>query len=290
MDLVTGALGKLPSKLLELLKDEYKLQTGVKDQIRRLSRELTSMHEALDKVAKVPPDQLDKPVLLWACDVREASYDLEDIIDTFLVRVHGPPKEPAEEAILGRFMKKVVELLSLSMIKARHEIAGAIDVISKHLEELEKLRQRYKVDGIVPKPAATTSIDPRLSAHRTKASQLVGIDEQRDKLIQILTQGDHSMQPNQEEETKIVSVVVVGGLGKTTLVKAVYEKLTMNIPYKAFVPVGQNPDLKKTLQDILIDLDKQRDTPVIIATLDARQLIDKLRELLRAKRYINFLY
>ena len=284
MDLVTGALGKLPSKLLELLKDEYKLQTGVKDQIRRLSRELTSMHEALDKVAKVPPDQLDKPVLLWTCDVREASYDLEDIIDTFLVRVHGPPKEPAEEAIFGRFMKKVVELLSLSKIKARHEIAGAIDVISKHLEELEKLRQRYKVDGIVPKPAATTSIDPRLSALYTKASQLVGIDEQRDKLIQILTQGDHSMQPNQEEETKIVSVVVVGGLGKTTLVKAVYEKLTMNIPYKAFVPVGQNPDLKKTLQDILIDLDKQRDTPVIIATLDARQLIDKLREFLRHKR------
>ena len=288
MDLVTGALGKLPSKLLELLKDEYKLQTGIKDQIRRLSRELSSMHEALDKVAKVPPDQLDKPVLRWACDVREASYDLEDIIDTFLVRVHGPPKEPAEEDIFGRFMKKVVELLSLSMIKARHEIAGAIDVISKHLEELEKLRQRYKVN--VPKPAATTSIDPRLSALYTKASQLVGIDEQRDKLIQMLTQWDHSMQPNQEEETKIVSVVGVGGLGKTTLVKAVYEKLTMNIPYKAFVPVGQNPDLKKTLQDILIDLDKQRDTPVIIATLDARQLIDKLRELLRAKRYINFLY
>jgi len=289
MDLVTGALGKLPSKLLELLKDEYKLQTGVKDQIRRLSRELTSMHEALDKVAKVPPDQLDKPVLLWACDVREASYDLEDIIDTFLVRVHGPPKEPAEEAIFGRFMKKVVELLSLSKIKARHEIAGAIDVISKHLEELEKLPQRYKVN--VPKPAATTSIDPRLSAHRTKASQLVGIDEQRDKLIQKLTQGDQSMQPNQEE-TKIVSVVGVGGLGKTTLVRAVYEKLTMNIDitYKAFVPVGQNPDSKKTLQDILIDLDKQRDTPVIIATLDARQLIDKLREFLRDKRYINFLY
>jgi len=287
MDHVTGALGKLPSKLLELLKDEYKLQTGVKDQIRRLSRELTSMHEALDKVAKVPPDQLDKPVLRWACDVREASYDLEDIIDTFLVRVHEPPKEPVEEAIFGRFMKKVVELLSLSKIKARHEIAGAIDVISKHLEELEKLRQRYKVN--VPKPAATTSIDPRLSAFYTKVSQLVGIDEQRDKLIQMLTQGDHSIEPNQEE-TNIVSVVGVGGLGKTTLVKAVYEKLTMNIPYKAFVPVGQNPDLKKTLQDILIDLDKQRDTPVIIATLDARQLIDKLREFLSDKRYINFLY
>jgi disease resistance protein RPM1 len=73
MDLVTGALGKLPSKLLELLRDEYKLQTGVKDQIRRLTRELESMHAALRKLAQVPPDELDELVLLWARDVREAS-------------------------------------------------------------------------------------------------------------------------------------------------------------------------------------------------------------------------
>jgi hypothetical protein len=30
MDLVTGAMGALPGKILELLKEEYKLQTGVR--------------------------------------------------------------------------------------------------------------------------------------------------------------------------------------------------------------------------------------------------------------------
>jgi len=62
MDLVTGALGLLPSKLLELLKDEYKLQKGVKKQVQSMSRELESMHVALHKVAAVPWDQLDEQV------------------------------------------------------------------------------------------------------------------------------------------------------------------------------------------------------------------------------------
>src|SRR5579883_3225916 len=112
MDLVAGALGKLPSKLLELLKDEYKLQTGVKDQIRHLTRELQSMHAALQKVARVPPDELDKLVLLWARDVREASYDMEDILDTFVVRVDGGPKEPPDANKVKRLMKKMGSLFS----------------------------------------------------------------------------------------------------------------------------------------------------------------------------------
>ncbi|CAL4983714.1 unnamed protein product [Urochloa decumbens] len=284
MDLVTGALGKLPSKLLVLLRDEYKLQTGVKDQIRRLTRELESIHATLRKVAQAPPDQLDEQVRLWASDIREASYDMEDIIDTFLIRVDGPPKEPADEAMFKSLMKKMGKLFSLSKSKACHKIAGAIDVLSKQLEEVEKLRGRYTIDDIVHKPAAMTSIDPRLSALYPKASQLVGIDEQRDKLIQMLTEGDHDMQPNQE--TKIVSVVGVGGLGKTTLVKAVYDKLNLNAPCKAFVPVGQNPDLKKVLKDILIALDKESYMKGFdFNILDERQLIDELREFLKDKRY-----
>ncbi|CAD6342907.1 unnamed protein product [Miscanthus lutarioriparius] len=52
MELVTGAMGSLIPKLKDLLKEEYKLQTGVKDQVRSLELELESAHAALHKVAK----------------------------------------------------------------------------------------------------------------------------------------------------------------------------------------------------------------------------------------------
>jgi len=58
-DLVAGATGSLISKLGELLKEEYNLQNGVKEQVESLSRELESAHAALRKVGEVPLDQLD---------------------------------------------------------------------------------------------------------------------------------------------------------------------------------------------------------------------------------------
>lgn len=134
-------------------------------------------------------------------------------------------------------------------------------------------------------PVAATSIDPRLYTLYTKTSELVGIDEARDILIKMLCLGDDTS----DKKMKIVSVVGPGGLGKTTLAKTVYQKLTldMNIRYNAFVPVGQNPDLKKVFRDILIDLDQKAYMPQInnLATLDERQIINELRAFLENKRY-----
>ena len=206
---------------------------------------------------------------------------MEDILDTFLVRVDGG-KPAGDAANVKRLMKNMGKLCSLSKAKARHEIAGAIDALSKQLEDIAKLRGRYTADDIVPKPAATKGLDPRLSALYTKVSQLIGIDEPRDKLINMLSTVDNS------KEMKIVSVVGFGGLGKTTLVKAVYEKLTVDIRYKAFVPVGRNPDLNKVLRDILVELDKERYTMgVNLTVFDERQLVNELREFLKDKRYVS---
>ncbi|CAN6287294.1 unnamed protein product [Urochloa humidicola] len=271
MDLVTGALGKLGPKLLKLLHDEYKLQKGVKKQIESLSVELEGICVALRKVGEVPPEQLDQQVRLWARDVREASYDMEDVVDTFLVRVGGC--EPADNiSVLERAINKMVNLFRKS--KARHDIAVAIKGIMEQIQVVAERRARCKVDEIVVTPAATSAIDRRLNAMYKEVTQLVGINKAMDDVISLLSLqgGNESVQ-----KKRVVSIVGIGGLGKTTLAKALYDKMKPNFDCQAFVSVGRKPDLKKVFREILIELDKDKYSDIKYTTFQEKFFINELR-------------
>uniref|UniRef100_A0A287EHU9 RGH1 n=1 Tax=Hordeum vulgare subsp. vulgare TaxID=112509 RepID=A0A287EHU9_HORVV len=278
MEVVTGAMGSLLPKLGQLLMDEYNLHKRVKKDVRFLSRELESMHAALVKVGDVPRDQLDTQVKLWADEVRELSYDMEDVVDKFLVRVDGI--HPHDDA--NRFkglMKRMVGVFKKG--KNHHRIADAIKDIKEQLQEVAARRDRNKVDGSAPNPIKAIPIDPRLRALYIEATELVGIYGKRDQdLLRLLSiEGDDAC----NKRLKKISIVGFGGLGKTTLVRAVYEKIKGVFDCRVFVPVGQNPDIKKIFKDILIDLGKSHSD---VAMLDERQLINKLHEFLENKRYL----
>jgi ATPase subunit of ABC transporter with duplicated ATPase domains len=278
MDLATGAMGSLLSKMGELLADEYKLQKGVKEDVRSLEKEMRSMHAALRVVGEVPRDQLDELVKLWAEEVRELSFDMEDIVDKFLVRVDDGSEPATKSNKLKRLTEKMAGLFTKG--KARHEIADAIKEINKQVQEVSNRRGRYNVDNIIAKPTATTAIDPRLGALYKEVTELVGIAEKRDQeLMKLLFEGDDEM----KNKLKIVSVVGFGGLGKTTLVKMVYEKIKGDFDYSAFVPVGRNANAKKVFMDIIQDIGMYKSH---FTDLDEKQLIDKLQEGLKNKRYL----
>jgi len=82
MGVVTGVISPLISKLGELLTDEYKLQKGVRGEIMFLKAEFESMQAALLKVSEAPIDQPpDNQVKLWAREVWQLSYDVEDKVE-----------------------------------------------------------------------------------------------------------------------------------------------------------------------------------------------------------------
>ncbi|CAL5076341.1 unnamed protein product [Urochloa decumbens] len=89
MDIATGALNTLLPKLGELVVGEYKLQSGVNGEIKELEKELESMRAVLHNMAEMPAEQLDELARIWANDVRELSYDIEDTVDTFMLRSKG---------------------------------------------------------------------------------------------------------------------------------------------------------------------------------------------------------
>ncbi|KAJ1261764.1 hypothetical protein BS78_09G055900, partial [Paspalum vaginatum] len=274
-----GAIASLLPKLFELLKEEYGLQKGVREKIESLSRELEVTQALLRKVGDVPWDHVDDLVRLWARDVREASYDMEDIIDTFLALVDDTmPTEP--DPLLQRLWKKVGKLFKKS--RARRKISIMIQDMNNKLKEVEARHAKCTVHRIADRPVAATAIDPRLENLYKRVTELVGIEGPRDELIdKLCIGGDGGVL---DKKMKMASVVGVGGLGKTTLAKAVYDHVKLRFQHGAFVPVGQNPDVEKVLRNVLIDLDKHKYRNSDMMMLDEKQLMDELIEFVTEKR------
>ncbi|KAF7103544.1 hypothetical protein CFC21_104529 [Triticum aestivum] len=279
MDPATAAMGSILPKLFQLLHGEYKLQKGVKKDVEFLEKEMRSIDAALRKVAMVPRDQLHDNSKIWAGDVRELAYEMEDVVERFMVDVQDFEPAASQHSFKG-FVKKVSNLITKG--KTRHQIADAIKSIKDQLQDVVDRRDRYKIDEVEASLAATTIIDPRLMAQFKDQRELVGIEEPRDELIRRLADGDDCVS---RQQLKILSIFGFGGLGKTTLARAVYDKIHVEFVFKAFVSVGQKPNLKNVLISILLRIDKAScDNGTLL--LDEVLLIEKLRELLTDKRYL----
>ncbi|KAI5009500.1 hypothetical protein ZWY2020_011637 [Hordeum vulgare] len=260
-EVVTGAMGTLLPKLADLITEEYNLQRGVRGEIMFLKAEMESMQAALIKVSEAPIDQPpDIQVKLWAKAVRDLSYDLEDSIDKFMVRIetHGRPEKSHS---FRDFIDKCLNLLTKG--KIRHNIGIDIKEIKSRIKEVSERRDRYKVDSVAAtKPAGPTIDVLRLSTLYRKATELVGTWEKSREVIQMLKEGDEVSQ----QQLKVVSIVGFGGLGKTTLANAVYKKLKdqVNIEKQklefdcaAFISVSLDPNMKQIFKSLLHQLDMQ---------------------------------
>ncbi|KAK1642720.1 hypothetical protein QYE76_060525 [Lolium multiflorum] len=285
MDLAMNGMVSLLSKLGELLKEEYKLQKSAGRDVVYLQTELQHMHARLNKVASVPRDELDEEDRLWAGEVREVSHDIEDLVENFLVSAQGAVRL-LDDA--GRLKSLAVRMAILyKMARARRKVVAAMEKIKGKVHEVASRDDRYRRrggDGVhVPatwSPGASTTIDPLLSILYEKHT-LVGMDDARDGIISKLREADHVA----KQLPKILSIVGFGGLGKTTLAKAVYDELHKGFDCAAFVPVSRNPDVKKVFKKLLYEIDNQMCNSLNLSDLDESQLIKQLRKSLGTKRY-----
>ncbi|KAE8780707.1 disease resistance protein RPP13-like [Hordeum vulgare] len=263
MEIAVGAIGSFLPKLTNLLVGEFTLQGAARKAIESLINDLTLMRAALCKLTKVPPEQLHQEVKIWVADIRSFCNQMEDIVDALLVRLEedgGPVKAKNR---VNKLIHKTRRLIRQG--KCLHQIAGALEEAIHQARQIVELGQRYEQE-------VTHDV-----------IELIGIQHSRDKLINILTEdGDCS-----KHLLKTVSIVGFGGLGKTTLAKAAYDKIKGQFDSGAFVPVSQNPDMKKVFKNILFDLDKNKHADNYNKAHDVRELIEEIIQFLNDKKYAS---
>ncbi|KAM3412531.1 hypothetical protein ACQJBY_003942 [Aegilops geniculata] len=283
-----GAVQLLLGKLGNILATKYALLSGVRGEIQELKDELESMTACLHDLAD--DDDHNEQTRTWMKQVREVAFDVEDCMDRF--RRHLSEHHGDRQGLLEYLYRMFNKLRTL---RVRHKVATNIQGLKSRAQKVSDRRLRYTLNDSAGRSSKALdsyshleNLNHWLPAIHGDWSGLVGIDERTDEVVRLL------MEPRQAAAgPRVLSIVGFGGLGKTTLATTVYNTPKLGgIQCRAFVPVSQTYDVRSLLESVLkqlpvlADTDRNDDPHRNIKDWNISELVDKIKQRLKHKRYL----
>ncbi|KAF8409795.1 hypothetical protein HHK36_005874 [Tetracentron sinense] len=265
----------LIEKLESLLVEEAGLLRGVGSEVRDLRDEFESMRAFLRDADT--RGESNEVLRAWVKQVRQVAYDTEDVLDEFLLQMAQHSKSIA-------FLRKPTR--PFKELKRRHQIATQIQEIKTRVRDIKERSQRYELNFSEQKGSTSAHMnhDPRIASLYVEEAEIVGIDKPRDELTELLVEG--------ESRRTVIAVVGMGGLGKTTLVKKIFDHQRVRRHFQCYAWVTVSKSF--LVQELLISIIKQfcearkESVPQGIDTAEEVQLMGNMRDYLQHKRYVVF--
>ncbi|XVF30500.1 hypothetical protein REPUB_Repub16aG0063500 [Reevesia pubescens] len=268
------------SKLSNLAYEEIRLAWGVQSDLEKLQETLNTIKDVLlDAEEKQAHNHQLRG---WLQKLKYACYDAEDLLDEF--EIEALRKQVLKQRSIG---KKVRNFFSSSNPLAfRFRMAHKIKSITKRFGEIAALKANFHlIERHVHGPSHVLRLQ-RETHSFVQASEVIGRDEEKQRIIKKLMQDD----PADEEDVPVLPIVGIGGLGKTALVKLVFndKKVDTHFGLKLWVcdGVSDDFDLKRLVLKI-IKSGKGGDGD--LGNMDLEQLQRVLRDCLNGKRYLLIL-
>jgi len=250
MDLVVGAsestINSLVGKLGSLLAQEYALIRGVRGDIQYINDELASMKAFLLDLTQDDHDNRKKD---WMKQIRDMAYDCEDCIDDFAHRL------PKDSNFSGKCCCPWLAALLYDLWTCwpRHEIASNIAELKVRAQLIADRRMRYGVEN------------PRSRESNDSSDDVPGYDEiaedqlpRREMTMKepvgtrtVMEELEKWVENKAVKDRTVASIVGFGGVGKTTIAMALFNKVMKDFDCRAWVTVSQNYDEEAVFRDIL---------------------------------------
>ncbi|KAJ0860879.1 putative virus X resistance protein-like, coiled-coil [Helianthus annuus] len=272
-DAATSALVKLIfEKLSDEVFKEYARAQGIHSELENLGRELSLiqalLHDASEK------EVTEKSVGLWLKSLQHLAYDIEDVLDD--VATEAMRRELTQES--GASTSKVKKLIvptCCTNFSLSHRLSPKIASITIELQHLYKAKAEL---GLTVKDGKQK--DPnRGNETCLPESNVVGRVAEKEELLKKLLGGDGSSNAN----FSIVPIVGMGGVGKTTLARLLYNdaKVEAHFELRAWVCVSDDFDLFKISKTIFQDVSGDYKP-----FEDLNQIQIALKEKLKDKRFL----
>ncbi|KAK6162901.1 hypothetical protein DH2020_002742 [Rehmannia glutinosa] len=275
------AVGFVLDKITTLLDEKVNLIKDVKKEIEYVRDELERMTAFL-RVADAAEDS-DPELKVWVKQVRDVAYETEDIVDEFMLQLHSTNGC----GLVGccGFLDSLI--FSVGKLKTQYEIASEIQSIKSRMTDIAVGHRRYRYKFSAPNQSSSLSgnggsaggVDRRGDALLLEEGELVGIENPKKQLVTWLVEGVSRL--------KVVAVAGMGGLGKTTLVKKVYDDSVVKKYFHnhAWITVSQSFKLEELLRDTIHQLFDQMKMPVPqeMSTMNGSRLKAIIKDFLRQR-------
>ncbi|OMO54253.1 Disease resistance protein [Corchorus olitorius] len=268
-------------RMVDLLAHEAIFLRGVGKEKGRLEAELERMKSALqDADRKQDQNQLSRTLVK---QIREIAYEAEDVLDTYILKVaHQHQNRCNSSNIFTRVMTKWYSKRS-----HLHTIEDHVRAIQTKLDDIFKSLTVYK--EISDDQGEIRSIANfrhgqqlfRRTYSHVKEDFIVSLNGiSREVLAQLM---------KEEDSLRVVSIIGMGGIGKTTLANKLYHHIDVirHFDSCAWIFISQQCMRREVFHEILVKvLSPSKEFRELMDKMKEDELMSTLRDVLKDKRYL----
>ncbi|KAM3704825.1 hypothetical protein ACJW31_03G035200 [Castanea mollissima] len=268
---VTGQiLTGIARKIGEILGSNAFKEIGsiwaVKDEFQKLKGTLSTIEAVLKDAEKKQEQDMNHQLRDWLTKLRDAVYDADDLLADFVT-------EDLRRRAMGKMAKKVRTFkLAFSL---RRKMAKKIKAMRERFDAIAKDRNNFQL--VEQRPSETVTRDRDQTSSLIHEEEIFGREKDKEILVDLLLYSEV------KENVSFLSIVGIGGMGKTTLARYVYNdrRVLDYFDLKMWVCVSDNFDVKKITEKIFESATTKKPE-----NLEMDNLQIKLCEELSQKKYL----
>ena len=277
--LLSAAFDALFHKLASSDFLAFARQELIHSQLKTWNTQLLNIREVLN-------DAEDKQITsssvkLWLSDLSNLAYDIEDILDDFNTemlrrKLSAQPQEAASTSTSRKVWSLIPSCCTSftpSHVTFNVSMGSKIKDITDRLEDISTRKAQLGLEKVAGKTNSTWKRTPTTCLF--DEPQAHGRDDDKNKILDLLLS---------DEPLAVIPIIGMGGLGKTTLARLVYndDAVVKHFTPRAWVCVSDEFDVVKLTKAILSAISPQSSNDA----KDFNQLQVQLSQSLAGKRFL----